>query len=67
MSRRGDPEELLMLLRFTAPGDMSGSPTITMPCGFSARGLPVGFQLICPRDCCCVPAMPISRRRRGTP
>jgi amidase len=37
-----------MLLRFTAPFDMSGSPTITMPCGFSARGLPVGFQLVGP-------------------
>jgi amidase len=48
MSRLDDPEELLMLLRFTAPFDMSGSPTITMPCGFSARGLPVGFQLIGP-------------------
>jgi amidase len=37
-----------MLLRFTAPFDMSGSPTITMPCGFNAKGLPVGFQLVGP-------------------
>lgn len=33
-------------LRFTAPFDMSGSPTITLPGGFSSAGLPIGFQLI---------------------
>lgn len=33
------------LLRFTAPFDMSGSPTITLPGGFTPEGLPVGFQL----------------------
>jgi amidase len=27
---------------------MSGSPTITMPCGFTDGGLPVGFQLVGP-------------------
>ncbi len=48
MSRLSDPEELLNLLRFTAPFDTSGSPTITMPCGFNAQGLPVGFQLVGP-------------------
>ena len=48
MSQLGDPEELAMLLRFTAPFDMSGSPTITLPCGLSAAGLPVGFQLVGP-------------------
>jgi amidase len=36
------------LLKFTCPLDMSGSPTITMPCGFTANGLPVGFQLVGP-------------------
>ncbi|HZH08267.1 MAG TPA: amidase family protein, partial [Lautropia sp.] len=34
------------VLRFTAPFDMSGSPTITVPGGFTSRGLPVGFQLV---------------------
>lgn len=33
-------------LRFTAPFDMSGSPTITLPGGFTAAGLPIGFQLV---------------------
>ena len=36
------------LLKFTCPLDMSGSPTITMPCGFTDGGLPVGFQLVGP-------------------
>ncbi len=36
------------LLKFTSPLDMSGSPTITMPCGFTDGGLPVGFQLVGP-------------------
>jgi amidase len=34
------------VLRFTAPFDMSGSPTITIPGGFDAAGLPIGFQLV---------------------
>jgi amidase len=34
------------VLRFTAPFDMSGSPTITMPGGFNGAGLPIGFQLV---------------------
>jgi len=36
------------LLKFTSPLDMSGSPTITMPCGFTGSGMPVGFQLVGP-------------------
>jgi amidase len=36
------------LLRFTAPHNMSGSPTICLPGGFDANGLPLGFQLVGP-------------------
>jgi amidase len=25
---------------------MTGSPTLTLPCGFSAAGLPIAFQLV---------------------
>jgi amidase len=39
------PEGLAGFLRFTTPFDMSGSPTITLPGGFTARGLPLSFQL----------------------
>ncbi len=40
------PDELGAFLRFAAPFDMSGSPTLTLPCGFTAQGLPLSFQLI---------------------
>jgi amidase len=33
-------------LRFTSPFDMSGSPTLTLPGGKTASGLPVGFQIV---------------------
>jgi amidase len=41
-----DPAQLLALMRFTSPFDMSGSPTITLPCGFTAKGTPVALQLV---------------------
>ena len=40
-----DPEGFARLVRFTAPFDMSGHPTITLPAGFTAAGLPVAVQL----------------------
>jgi amidase len=36
----------LGLLRMTAPFDLTGSPTISVPCGFSTEGLPISLQLI---------------------
>ena len=48
MGRLSDPAELAMLLKFTAPFDVSGSPTITLQGGFSDERLPVGFQLVGP-------------------
>jgi len=36
------------LLRYTCPFNMSGSPTVTMPGGFSSLDLPIGFQLVGP-------------------
>jgi amidase len=41
-----DPAALLALMRFTSPFDMSGSPTITMPCGFTQKRTPVALQLV---------------------
>lgn len=43
-----DPNALGALIRFTAPFDMSGSPTITLPSGFTARNTPIAFQLVAP-------------------
>ena len=41
-----DPALIAALLRPTCPFDMSGSPTITLPCGFTERGTPIGFQFV---------------------
>ncbi|MCP9629065.1 amidase [Rhodopseudomonas palustris] len=43
-----DPNVLLNILRFTAPFDFSGSPTITMPMGMSDDAMPLSFQLVGP-------------------
>ena len=40
------PDGLSDFLRFATPFDMSGSPTITLPGGFTAKGLPLSFQLV---------------------
>jgi amidase len=42
------PELILKLQRYTAPFNFTGSPTITLPGGFSEAGLPIGLQLIAP-------------------
>ena len=34
------------LLRFTAPFDISGTPTLSLPAGRNAAGAPFGFQLL---------------------
>ncbi len=34
------------LLQFTAPFDFSGSPTLSLPGGFTQDGIPLGFQLV---------------------
>ena len=36
----------LALLRLTRPGNLTGLPAISLPCGFSKAGLPIGLQLI---------------------
>ena len=37
------------LLRLTRPSNVSGMPAISIPCGFTREGLPVGMQLMGPR------------------
>ncbi|MCY1230877.1 putative amidase AmiD [compost metagenome] len=50
MSEYGaDPDVLLSIIRFTAPFDFSGTPTITLPNGVDKNGLPTSMQLIGPR------------------
>jgi amidase len=42
----GDVEDQGGLLRFTGPFNFSGSPTLSIPSGFNADGLPLGLQLV---------------------
>lgn len=34
------------LTAFTAPFDVTGFPAISVPCGFTSRGLPIGLQIV---------------------
>jgi aspartyl-tRNA(Asn)/glutamyl-tRNA(Gln) amidotransferase subunit A len=36
----------ITLLRLTRPANLTGQPAISLPCGFSQDGLPIGLQLI---------------------
>jgi amidase len=39
------PDLVLRLQRYTAPFDLTGHPTVTLPGGFGEGSLPIGFQL----------------------
>lgn len=40
------PQTVAGRLRYTAPFDLSGHPTLTLPGGMTADGVPVGFQIV---------------------
>lgn len=47
MTRFGTDQALFNgVLRYTSAFDASGHPTITLPCGMTAAGAPIGFQLV---------------------
>ena len=42
---RNPPDAIATSLRNTSPFDAYGIPTISVPCGFSREGLPIGMQI----------------------
>jgi aspartyl-tRNA(Asn)/glutamyl-tRNA(Gln) amidotransferase subunit A len=34
---------------FTYPFNMTGQPALSVPCGFTSAGLPIGLQIVGPR------------------
>jgi aspartyl-tRNA(Asn)/glutamyl-tRNA(Gln) amidotransferase subunit A len=42
----GDLQATLTLVRFTNPFNLVGLPAVSVPCGFTSGGLPIGLQLV---------------------
>ena len=41
-----DPLSMYLNDTFTIPGNLSGIPGVSVPCGFTAAGLPIGLQIL---------------------
>ena len=44
-----DPDRPFEHIAFTLPWNMSEQPAVSINCGFSAEGLPIGLQIVTPR------------------
>jgi aspartyl-tRNA(Asn)/glutamyl-tRNA(Gln) amidotransferase subunit A len=43
---QADPQVLAALIHFAGPFNLTGFPAVTIPCGFTPGGLPIGMQLV---------------------
>jgi len=41
-----DPLQMYLCDVFTIPMNLAGVPGISIPCGFTSDGLPIGFQIV---------------------
>jgi len=46
--KTGDPLQMYLSDVFTLPASLAGIPGISVPCGFTSEGLPVGLQILGP-------------------
>jgi aspartyl-tRNA(Asn)/glutamyl-tRNA(Gln) amidotransferase subunit A len=46
MGEKADPLQMYLNDVFTVPASLAGIPAVSVPCGFSQSGLPIGLQLI---------------------
>ncbi len=44
--KTGDPLSMYLSDIYTIPANMAGLPAVSIPCGFSKTGLPIGLQII---------------------
>lgn len=47
-SKTGDPLSMYLSDIATIPASLAGLPSISLPCGFDLKGLPIGLQIIAP-------------------
>ncbi|MGD9506638.1 MAG: Asp-tRNA(Asn)/Glu-tRNA(Gln) amidotransferase subunit GatA [Syntrophobacteraceae bacterium] len=46
--KSSDPLQMYLSDVFTLPASLAGAPGVSVPCGFTAQGLPIGLQVIGP-------------------
>jgi amidase len=44
-----EPEATQEFIKYTAPFNFAGVPTVTVPAGFDANGLPIAIQFVAPK------------------